>query len=405
MSESGVSSRRTESDVDIDNDEVRGNRTLSACSPATPSTGMRKGKGGRKVLFPSAEEKKQRNRDSQAAFRSRRKEHITELENIVQEQKEEIQESKNAHAGAKEEVLILKYKNSLLERILLEQGIDVNAELNNILVFPLRLPEKRVRKERALARQNPEVAPAKKAVAVTSPANSTSACCHCSSSRKHSSPISQSSSPEIPVEETCATTTQLTTRKRARQSSDITTDTTAHKRPRSFRKHRDHTQTRSPNTRDLGKLIPSSSTRYIRRASHSLKYHAKHLMGTHAYTLAGRVSRTLPTNLSKARQTENMRTDSRTAASTLTSTSLTSAPTIPISIDDSSSSFQSVAPRSVSLAQHENRAAKSQEHESMRAALDFDFDFEAGFSFGAGLADPVRGGFDMDLGFLGSVSV
>ncbi|CZS98349.1 uncharacterized protein RAG0_07127 [Rhynchosporium agropyri] len=400
MSESGVSSRRTESDVDIDNDEVRGNRTLSACSPATPATGMRKGKGGRKVLFPSAEEKKQRNRDSQAAFRSRRKEHITELENIVQEQKEEIQESKNAHAGAKEEVLILKYKNSLLERILLEQGIDVNAELNNILVFPPRLPEKRVRKERALARKNPEVAPAKKAVAVTSPANSTSSCCHCSSSRKHSSPISHSSSPAIPVEETRATTTQLTTRKRARQSSDITTDTTAHKRPRSFRKCRDHTQTRSPNTRDLG------NTRYIHRASHSLKYHAKHLMGTHAYTLAGRVSRTLPTSFSKARQVPSPYTlHSRTAASTLTSTSLTSAPTIPISIDDSSSSFQSVAPRSVSLAQHENRAAKSQEHESMKAALDFDFDFEAGFSFGAGLADPVRGGFDMDLGFLGSVSV
>jgi len=220
MSESGVS-RRTESEVD--NDEMRGNRGGSASSPSAPS--LKKGKGGRKVMFPSAEEKKQRNRDSQAAFRERRKEHISELENIVQEQKEKLQESKNAQASAKEEVLILKYKNSLLERILLEQGIDVNAELNNILVFPPRLPEKRIRKERVLSRPDVEVMPLKRAVPMTSSPKTTSDCCHCSSSRLQSSPASHPSTPTLA--EPVSATSQDIARKRARYHNS--TDTRAHK--------------------------------------------------------------------------------------------------------------------------------------------------------------------------------
>ncbi|EKD15042.1 bZIP transcription factor (MeaB) [Drepanopeziza brunnea f. sp. 'multigermtubi' MB_m1] len=146
-------------------DEDHGHRGSSASSP--PALPLKKGRGGRKVMFPSAEEKKQRNRDSQAAFRERRKEHIAELEQVVQDQKEKLQESQRAQASAKEEVLVLKYKNSLLERILLEQGIDVNAELNNILVFPPRIPEKRARMERPLLRKQ-EVAP----VAATHPPSS-----------------------------------------------------------------------------------------------------------------------------------------------------------------------------------------------------------------------------------------
>lgn len=176
-------------------------------------------------MFPSAEEKKQRNRDSQAAFRERRKEHISELENIVQEQKEKLQESKNAQASAKEEVLILKYKNSLLERILLEQGIDVNAELNNILVFPPRLPEKRIRKERVLSRPDVEVMPLKRAVPMTSSPKTTSDCCHCSSSRLQSSPASHPSTPTLA--EPVSTTSQDMTRKRARHHNS--TDARAHK--------------------------------------------------------------------------------------------------------------------------------------------------------------------------------
>ncbi|PVH88003.1 hypothetical protein DL98DRAFT_224657 [Cadophora sp. DSE1049] len=243
MSESGVS-RRTESEVD--NDEMRENRGGSAGSPSAPS--LKKGKGGRKVMFPSAEEKKQRNRDSQAAFRERRKEHISELENIVQEQKEKLQESKNAQASAKEEVLILKYKNSLLERILLEQGIDVNAELNSILVFPPRLPEKRVRKERVLSRPDAEVVPPKRAVPMTSSPKTTSDCCHCSSSRTQSSPASQSSTPPT-IAESGSAIPQDMARKRARVHNN--TDTRAHKHQKvsthSIHKHRSQPRPQNAN--------------------------------------------------------------------------------------------------------------------------------------------------------------
>ncbi|KAL2072195.1 hypothetical protein VTL71DRAFT_11538 [Oculimacula yallundae] len=253
MSESGVSSssRRTESDVDME--EQRGS---PAHSPPTPSINPRKGKGGRKVLFPTQEEKKQRNRDSQAAFRSRRKSHISELENIVQSQKDEIRASMREQASGKEEVLILKYKNSLLERILLEQGIDVNAELNNILVFPPRLPGKRARKERVPvpARPEPEVVQAEEVVAVTSQSpKTTSECCHCSSSRVKSSPAPHFSSSSTPLESVhAATTPQDMSRKRARQSTSIdTSDVRAHKRPRPVHQHRG--QTRITGTNDPGK--------------------------------------------------------------------------------------------------------------------------------------------------------
>jgi hypothetical protein len=73
-------------------------------------------------IYTSLEQKKQRNRDSQAAFRERRREYISELEKIVQEQKEKLQVSEAAQISSKDECLMLKYKNSLLERILLENG-------------------------------------------------------------------------------------------------------------------------------------------------------------------------------------------------------------------------------------------------------------------------------------------
>ncbi|KAF8857870.1 hypothetical protein BDZ45DRAFT_418944 [Acephala macrosclerotiorum] len=110
---------------------------------ADPGTPVAKSKGGRKPIYTSLEQKKQRNRDSQAAFRERRREYISELEKIVQEQKEKLQTSEAAQISSKDECLMLKYKNSLLERILLEKGIDVNAELNRTLEFPPRLPTNR----------------------------------------------------------------------------------------------------------------------------------------------------------------------------------------------------------------------------------------------------------------------
>ncbi|KAK0114482.1 hypothetical protein ONS95_013973 [Cadophora gregata] len=256
MSESGVS-RRNESEVD--NDELRGNRGGSAGSISAPS--VKKGKGGRKVMFPSAEEKKQRNRDSQAAFRERRKEHISELENIVQEQKEKLQELKNAQASAKEEVLILKYKNSLLERILLEQGIDVNAELNNILVFPPQLPEKRVHRERVLLRPDAEAVASKKAVAMNSSPKTTSECCHCSSSRPQSSPVSQSTTPST-LADSISATTDDGPRKRVRHHNN--TDTRAHKHQKVCTPplHKYRAPRRYQDTNYPGKYFPRPSPQY-----------------------------------------------------------------------------------------------------------------------------------------------
>ncbi|KAI9052445.1 hypothetical protein LZ554_003790 [Drepanopeziza brunnea f. sp. 'monogermtubi'] len=208
-------------------DEDHGNRGSSASSP--PALPLKKGRGGRKVMFPSAEEKKQRNRDSQAAFRERRKEHIAELEQIVQDQKEKLQESQRAQASAKEEVLVLKYKNSLLERILLEQGIDVNAELNNILVFPPRIPEKRARMERPLLRKKevvPLAATRKRPLeASTSPVVSTE-CCHCSGHR-HLSPGLPSTTP--PTVFDSAPASEERPSKRRRHGASHATSTTYNK--------------------------------------------------------------------------------------------------------------------------------------------------------------------------------
>ncbi|KAJ8120956.1 hypothetical protein ONZ43_g2474 [Nemania bipapillata] len=74
-------------------------------TPAPQDAQPVKRKGGRKPIYATSEERKQRNRQAQAAFRER------------------------PHRNAAEECLMLRYKNSLLERILLEKGIDVQAEL------------------------------------------------------------------------------------------------------------------------------------------------------------------------------------------------------------------------------------------------------------------------------------
>jgi hypothetical protein len=73
-------------------------------------------------VHSTAEERKQRNRQAQAAFRERRTEYIKELEELVGTQKADLQRSQTAHSQATDECLMLRYKNSLLERILLEKG-------------------------------------------------------------------------------------------------------------------------------------------------------------------------------------------------------------------------------------------------------------------------------------------
>lgn len=93
--------------------------------PAQPQ----KRKGGRKPIYATSEERKQRNRQAQAAFRERRTEYIKQLEATIKQNEETLASLQQSHRTAADECLMLRYKNSLLERILLEKGIDVQTEL------------------------------------------------------------------------------------------------------------------------------------------------------------------------------------------------------------------------------------------------------------------------------------
>ncbi|KAI1854680.1 hypothetical protein JX265_002319 [Neoarthrinium moseri] len=99
-------------------------------SPSAPQEAQpAKRKGGRKPIYATSEERKQRNRQAQAAFRERRTEYIKQLEETIRVHESNLSNLQAAHRSAADECLMLRYKNSLLERILLEKGIDVQAEL------------------------------------------------------------------------------------------------------------------------------------------------------------------------------------------------------------------------------------------------------------------------------------
>ncbi|KAL8691258.1 MAG: hypothetical protein Q9218_003479 [Villophora microphyllina] len=97
----------------------------------TEAAQVQKRKGGRKPIYATSEERKQRNRQAQAAFRERRTEYIKQLETTIKQHEDSLQSLQQSHRHAADECLMLRYKNSLLERILLEKGIDVQAELRS----------------------------------------------------------------------------------------------------------------------------------------------------------------------------------------------------------------------------------------------------------------------------------
>jgi len=101
--------------------------------PDDPQPARRK--GGRKPKYTD-EGRKQRNRDAQAAFRERRTEYIKELEDKVKLYSNKLRSMEATKSNTATECLMLRYKNSLLERILLHKGIDINAELNTALWKP-----------------------------------------------------------------------------------------------------------------------------------------------------------------------------------------------------------------------------------------------------------------------------
>ncbi|KAH7188331.1 uncharacterized protein B0J16DRAFT_318000 [Fusarium flagelliforme] len=102
---------------------------IPSAANATQEPQQPKRKGGRKPIYATSEERKQRNRQAQAAFRERRTEYIKQLEETIRVHESNLHNLQAAHRTAADECLMLRYKNSLLERILLEKGIDVQAEL------------------------------------------------------------------------------------------------------------------------------------------------------------------------------------------------------------------------------------------------------------------------------------
>ena len=83
--------------------------------------------GRHKKIYATSEERKQRNRQAQAAFRERRTEYIKQLEQTIKHHEETLQNLQQSHRSAADECLMLRYKNSLLERILLEKGTLATA--------------------------------------------------------------------------------------------------------------------------------------------------------------------------------------------------------------------------------------------------------------------------------------
>ncbi|KAK3366377.1 hypothetical protein B0H63DRAFT_536302 [Podospora didyma] len=103
---------------------------FSASREGTPSGQRVTARIAQKAYFFSqSDEGKQRNRQAQAAFRERRTVYIKQLEEAIRTHEQNLVNLQAAHRHAADECLMLRYKNSLLERILLEKGIDVQSEL------------------------------------------------------------------------------------------------------------------------------------------------------------------------------------------------------------------------------------------------------------------------------------
>lgn len=121
--------RREETDSPAGSSPDRDHNQAITSANGTQEAQQPKRKGGRKPIYATSEERKQRNRQAQAAFRERRTEYIKQLEETIRVHESNLHNLQAAHRTAADECLMLRYKNSLLERILLEKGIDVQAEL------------------------------------------------------------------------------------------------------------------------------------------------------------------------------------------------------------------------------------------------------------------------------------
>jgi hypothetical protein len=73
-------------------------------------------------IYATKEERNQRNRKAQTAFRKRRTAYIEQLESTIKHHEETLQILQNNQRNVVDERFMLRYRNSLLEVLLLERG-------------------------------------------------------------------------------------------------------------------------------------------------------------------------------------------------------------------------------------------------------------------------------------------
>ena len=93
-----------------------------AAAIEAPITMSKIGLTKRRKIYATSEERKQRNREAQAAFRERRTGYIKELEIKLKHNEDAIHALKQNQDAIANECSMLRYHNNMLERILYEKG-------------------------------------------------------------------------------------------------------------------------------------------------------------------------------------------------------------------------------------------------------------------------------------------
>lgn len=83
---------------------------------------MKSGLSRYQMTRPVSEERRQRNRQAQTAFRRRRTEYIKQMEITLKRHEHILQSLQHRQRKHTSECLVLRYQNSLLEGIALEKG-------------------------------------------------------------------------------------------------------------------------------------------------------------------------------------------------------------------------------------------------------------------------------------------
>lgn len=86
-------------------------------------------------IYTNREERKQRNRQAQSDFRKRREAYINRLETSLENTKKELEDQQEADRVTADEVVLLRYQNSLLERVLFEKGEEGRQLTSQILLI------------------------------------------------------------------------------------------------------------------------------------------------------------------------------------------------------------------------------------------------------------------------------